>query len=569
MMRRPHVYVITLCAMLALAGCGGPAPAPGGDTAPPETSVAGNSTVPADEGTPVDGDWVINLLPVEPQHLNPLLEGADAYTQRIGLDIFESLLDVDKDTFELKPMLAESYEISEDHLTYTFHMRKDAKFSDGVPVTAHDVKFTYDAIMNPSNETEERRSYIQDVTRAEVLDDYTIRFTCTKPYYLHLGALGNSMYAMCVLPKHIYEKNDFNTSPSNRHPVGSGPYAFESWETNQQIVLRRNDNYWNPAEKGHVDKIVYKIISDDNAAFQVLERQELDAVPLMPEQWVTRASTPQFEAKFDKLKYWGSTGYSYSFTYIGWNMRKPQLSDKRARQALTMLLNRDEVVETLFYGLAQVVTGATDPKTPESNPSIEPWPFDPERAKALLDEAGWTDHNSDGVRDKDGVEFTFELLYTPGLPVIDQMATFYQEELKRAGIRMNIRRIEWAAFLDSVQKRNFDAVVLSWAVPPNEDLYQIFHSTQTEKGSNYPGLVNAEVDKLLEDIRVEFDRDKRIPMFHRIDAILHEEQPYTFLYTRQALVAVDKRFRGVKVYNLGLDLSEWWVPKDQQRYSGQ
>ena len=568
-----------LVVLLALAGCGGPSgpdaeseanrqeSGSDAETMLAEATAAGAAeTTPAtqeESGPPVDGDWVINRLPVEPQTLNPVLETADAYTQQIVGAVFESLLDSDKDTFELKPMLAESYEISDDHLTYTFTMRKDATFSDGVPVTAHDVKFTFDAIQNPANETADLRNYFQDVTNVELLDDYTVRFTCAKPYFRHVIMLSG----MPIFPKHIYEQGDFNTSPNNRKPIGSGPYVFETWQTNQQIVLARNDKYWNPERAGHVDKLVYKIITDNNAAFQVLEKQEIDAyMRLTPEQWMNQAATPEFEAKFNKYKYWGTTGYAASLSYVAWNLRKPQFQDKRVRRALTMLLDRQEILDTLYYGLGKVVTGPSDLNSPEYDSSIKPWPFDPEGAKALLDEAGWIDHDGDGIRDKDGTKLSFEFMFPPGANEVDQMATVYQEELRRAGIDMRIRTIEWATFIENITKREFDAVTLRWAMPPNSEPYQIWHSSQAEKGSNYPGFSDPEVDKLLEDIRTEFDREKRIPMFHRVHAILHEEQPYIFLWSRLELAAVDKRFHGVKVYRLGMDTTEWWVPLDMQRY---
>ncbi|GMV93932.1 MAG: hypothetical protein AMXMBFR82_37100 [Candidatus Hydrogenedentota bacterium] len=561
--RRTVLYPFSLCLLsivLLVSGCGGPSE-PAVDT-PPADAAQDGQAAGVNDGEPVNGDWVINRFAVEPQILNPMLDTSDAYTFRITEDIFDSLLDMNKDTFELEPMLAERYEVSEDHLTYTFYMRKDAKFSDGTPVTAKDVKFTFDAIQNTQNETADIRNYYQDVTSVELIDDYTIKFTCDKPYYRHAVMLSG----MPVYPAHVYGEGDFNTGSFNRHPVGSGPYVFERWDTNQQIVLARNPNFWDPSRAAHPDKLVYKFITDDNAAFQVMQRQEIDVMGLTPEQWENQASAPQFEAKFNKHTYWGRTGYAASYGYIGWNLRKPKFADKRVRQALTMLLDRQEILETVLFGLGKVVTGPADLNSPEYDETIEPWPFDPERAKALLDEAGWVDSNADGVRDKDGEKLAFEFMLPPGSTEMSTMATVYQEELKRAGIEMNIRFIEWATFIENLTKREFDAVTLSWAIPPNSDPYQIWHSTQAEKGSNYPGYKNPEIDKLLEDIRLEFDRDKRIPMFHRVHEILHEDQPYIFLWSLKALAAVDKRFHGVHVYRLGLDVSEWWVPLADQRY---
>jgi peptide/nickel transport system substrate-binding protein len=231
-----------------------------------------------------------------------------------------------------------------------------------------------------------------------------------------------------------------------------------------------------------------------------------------------------------------------------------------------MLLDRQTILDTIFYGLGKVVTGSEFSESPEYDKSIQPWPFDPERAKKLLAEAGWADTDKDGILDKDGVPFKFDYMIPSGSPEYEQLATVYKEELGKAGIAMTILLREWASFIESLTNRKFDAVTLAWAIPPDDDPYQIWHSSQTEKGSNYPGYKNPEVDKLLEDIRIEFDRNKRIPIFHRFHAILYEEQPYTFLFNIYTLGAIDKRFQDVRVYPLGTDPREWWVPKSVQRY---
>ena len=170
-------------------------------------------------------------------------------------------------------------------------------------------------------------------------------------------------------------------------------------------------------------------------------------------------------------------------------------------------------------------------------------------------------------RDKDGVDFRFELMLTNAQTEAEQIATLFQEELKRAGIQMNIRQLEWATFLQSVKELEFDACMMGWSLVPYPDPYQLWHSSQAVKnGSNAVGFVNAEADAIMEAARLEFDHDKRIEMYHRFHAILHEEQPYTFLFCRQALVAVDKRFQNVNVYPFGLDSKEWWTPIAMQRY---
>ncbi len=535
-----------------LAGCGNPPPVGSSATPPPAASVA-----QADSGTPVDGDWLVVHVPGEPAHLNPLTS-TEIPARTVFASIFESLTENENETLAVKPSLAESWEVSPDHLTYTFKLRKNACFSDGSPLTAQDVKFTFDKLMDPTTAAPHMRNYLQDITSCGVVDDHTVRYTCKKPYFKHLRMLG----ALEVLPRHIYAEGNFNQHKNNRNPIGSGPYVFEKWETGSSIVLARNEKYW--GQKPHIMKRVFKFITNANAACQVLERQEIDYMNfnVSPELWTDRASTPAFEAKFNKYTY-----YSAFYTYIGWNSRLPLFQDKMVRRALTMLLDRKLILETIYQGLGQQVVSDFFVDSPEYDKTIQPWPFDPAKGKELLEAAGWKDVNNDGIREKDGTPFRFELIIRSGSSEDEQVATVFQEELKRAGIDMTIRTLEWATLIERVDARKFDAVRLGWAGPPIEgDPYQIWHSSQAEKGSNFVGFKNEEADKIMDDARLEFDQDKRKALYHRFNAILHEEQPYTFMFCIKELEALDKRFSGVKVYRLGLDSREWWVPAAMQRY---
>ncbi|HIJ65877.1 MAG TPA: hypothetical protein HPP77_07985 [Candidatus Hydrogenedentes bacterium] len=557
--------MIALC--ILVSGCTRPTPAAEAETEGPESGTAfpqsGSGTKPeqgppgtdAVDEAPVDGDWLVGVLPAEMESLNPFTT-SDAYAARINEYVFESLLDMDNETFELIPELAASWKISEDKLSYTFKLAEGIIFSDGQPLTAHDVKFSFDKLMDPTTDAPHARNYYKDVTACEVLDDLTVRFTCSKPYFRHLMMLGG----LEVIPEHIYAEGDFNNHPNNRNPVGSGPYVLERWDTGQQLVLVRNERYW--GEKPHILKRVYRIITNPEAALQGLMSHEVDTMGLTPEQWITRASKPKFEEDFNKLSYNGP-GYSY----IGWNLRRPQFEDKRVRRALTMLLDRELIRDEIYYNLAEVTSGNFFMDEPEYDKSIKPWPFDPDTAKQLLDEAGWIDSNGDGVRDKDGRPFRFELLLTNDNPEGEQIATVFQEELAAAGIDMSIRQLEWATFLESVKGHNFDACMLGWSLPPEPDPYQVWHSSQAVvNGSNAVGFVNKEADEIIEEGRLIFDRQERVKLYHRFHAIVHEEQPYTFLFCRKALLATDKRFHNVIVYPRGPDSREWWVPLALQRY---
>jgi len=233
---------------------------------------------------------------------------------------------------------------------------------------------------------------------------------------------------------------------------------------------------------------------------------------------------------------------------------------------MTMLLDRDSILKNLRYGFGRVVSGNFFYESPDYDRTIEPWPYDPAKAAALLDEAGWMDSDGDGIRDKDGVPFRFEFTMTSGSQFADQMSTILKEELAKVGIEMSIRPLEWALFTKMLDDRNFDAVIMGWSLPVEADPYQVWHSSQTEKGSNFIGFTNREADLIIEEARVTFEKEKRVQLYRRFHQIMHEEQPYTFLFVNESLVAVDRRFESVNVYPLGLDTSEWWVPAKRRKY---
>jgi len=517
----------------------------------------GQRPVPATTpGEPVDGDWLIRRMPAEPQTLNPIT-ARDMYERVVNEYVYESLLDRNKETLEIEPQLAESYTISDDHLEYTFTLRRDVRFHDGTPLTAHDIAFSFDRIKDPLVDAAHLRNYYRDVESVEVLDDYNLRFTCTEPYWLALEAIGG----IPAIPKHVFEEGDFNKHANNRAPVGSGAYKFVAWETGREIVLERNDRYW--GTRGHLDRIIFKLVLDDTAALQLFKRGEIGAMGLTPEQWVRQTGGAEFDRRARRLTY-----DQLAYYYIGWNMRRPFFSDKMVRRALTHLVNREGMLENLRYGFGKIVTGGFYINGPVYDHSIEPWRHEPAEAERLLSEAGWIDHDGDGIRDKDGVPFRFEFLITPRATFAEQLATILKEDLKGVGIEMDIRQLEWATFEQQVDDRKFDAVAMAWSLPVEGDPYQLWHSSQAEKGSNYVGFINAEADEIIEKGRREFDAEKRRAMYRRLHAIQHEEQPYTFLFCPEALVVVDRRFENVRAYQsqLALEPLEWYVPTARQKY---
>lgn len=571
-MKRYRKYFLgapLLSLILIMVGCGSSQPAPNADAggasesseAPPLPSASDLEDIITEsmpDATPEQGDTLMLHLPAEMPHLNPMTS-SDYYATTVLEWIFDKLLDRNPSTLESLPAAAASWEISEDHLTYTFHLRRDVVFSDGTPMTARDVKFSYDMMMDPTVDAPHLRSYFTDVVGCEALDDYTIQFTCSKPYYRHLIMIGD----MSILPHHIYSQGDFNNHPNNRAPIGSGMYKLDRWETGQRLALIRNPHYWGAKEKGwpYPNKLVYNIITDDNTAFQVLSRGDLDFLGMPAELFMRRANTPKFKEKFNRFAY-----FRPAYNYIGWNLRKPMFSDAKTRLALAMLLDRELICKEIYYGQALLISGSFMPGSPEHNAGIAPIPFDPGQAQQLLQEAEWTFSNQDGLLTRRGIPFRFEVGTTNQNPVAEKILTLYKEELGRVGIELIIRPMEWASLLDRVDKREFDAILMGWAMPPDPDPYQVWHSSQVDAGSNYIGFANTEADHIIEQARTEFDRDVRVRLYHRFQEIIHQEQPYLFMLAPKVLAAGDKRIQGIRLYPVGIDQREWFVPTAMQRY---
>jgi peptide/nickel transport system substrate-binding protein len=503
----------------------------------------------------VSGGWLIYHIGAEPATLNPIT-ASDAVESTInGNNIYESLAKRDYESLEIVPQLAESWEISDDKLKYRFKLRENVKWHDGVPFTSEDVVFSYNTIMDPKVDTPHLRSYYQEILSVKALSKFEVEFTYARPYFLALEFCSG----MPIVPKHLFDEGDFNKNPYGRKPVGTGPYKFVKWETSSEIVIKKNEDYW--GEKPEIQRIIFKIINDPTVTFQVLKRGDLDVSGLTPIQWDRQSNTKVFKDNFNKYKY-----FRPNYSFIGWNQNRPYFSDKNVRIAMTHLLNRELILNKILLDLGVVVTNPFYLNSPEYNKSIQPYEFNPEKAKLLLEKADWIDHNGDGIRDKNGVKFEFEFLLPSGSETGEKIATILKEELDKAGIVMNIRKTEWAVFTTRLNERKFDAVTLAWSMGVESDPYQIWSSTQMETGHNFVGFENKRADEIIIKARKEFDRQIRINYYREFAEIVHEEQPYTFLFCRMSTVAVGNRFRDVVVYPLGLNPLAWYVPKNLQKY---
>jgi peptide/nickel transport system substrate-binding protein len=517
------------------------------------------------------GDWVIRAFGVSVGKLTPHVS-SDIYQSLLEQFVTQSLAARDPDTLEWKPLIAKSWEVSEDGLTLTFELRRDVWFSDGEPLTADDVVYTYNLIMNPKIAAPRSRAYYEKVAAVEKDGDYRVVFTMREPYFKSFEFCGG----MAILSKRFYSR--FTPEQYNEMPgllFGSGPYklsvAPRLWKPGSgKIELVRNEQYW--GEEPAIDRLVFQEITDDAARLTTFTNGELDRYGATPEQYLSLKNNRDILARANLFEYETvNTGYRY----IAWNQvasdgRPSRFADKRVRQAMTMLTNRPQMCERLMVGLGTPATGPFHRIGKQASPDVKPWPYDPKRARALLEEAGFEDRDGDGViEDADGEPFSFRLIYPASSANYQEMVFYLRDAYARAGIQMIPDPLEWTIMLQRIGQRDFDAMTLGWSGTPEGDPYQIFHSSQVgDGGDNYVHFINKELDGLIEQARVTMDADKRMPMWHRVHEILHEEQPYTFLFTSKSVTFVDKRFRNLLVTTLGLNTEvEWYVPRSLRRYS--
>jgi peptide/nickel transport system substrate-binding protein len=504
---------------------------------------------------PVYGDLFIDGAIGDASTLLPPLASDAASFSIISL-VYNGLVKYDGN-LNLVGELAQSWDISKDGLTITFHLRHGVKWHDGAPFTAQDVLFTYQVMVDPKTPTAYSGDYLQ-VKKAEAPDDYTFRVTYPQPFAPALGS-----WALAILPKHLLAGQDITKSPLGRHPIGTGPYIFKEWKAGQMIALAYNPNYYEG--RPYLNGYLYMVKPDLATMFLELKAGNLDRMGLTPLQYTRQTEYAKFHRMYKKYRY-----MPFSYIYLGYNLDDARFADRRVRQALTSAINKKEIIDGVLLGLGQEATGPYKPGTWYYNPNVPKFPYDPAKAKALLAEAGWQP-NADGILTKDGRPFEFTILTNQGNDIRQRTAEIIQRRLRDIGILVKIRTVEWAAFLkEFIEKGRFEAVLLGWNTGLDPDQYDIWNSTKTKPGElNFIGYKNPEVDALLSAGRHTFDREKRRQAYFKFQEILAEDQPYTFLFVPDALPAISRRFHGIKPAPAGIDYNfiKWYVPKGMQKYA--
>jgi peptide/nickel transport system substrate-binding protein len=343
---------------------------------------------------------------------------------------------------------------------------------------------------------------------------------------------------------------------------------FDRWDKDQRVILKRWEKYYGKKYNAmpKIKKMVFELIGHKNTQLQSLVAGDIDDMNMEPEQWLLQTDTPEFDpdtGSIKKIKYPARV-----YRYVGYNLKNPLFKDKRVRQALTHCVDRQKIIKDVYFGLARLITGSAFMDTPYYDKSIEPYPFSIDKAIQLLKEAGWVDTNDDGIIDKDGKEFEFSILIPSSSPAYPKILAIMKEDFAKAGIVINIRKVEWSVMLEHFEKKSFEAVLGGWQMGLEFDPYQLWHSSQADKdhSSNHVGFKNKRADELIEEIRKTFDVEKRIKLCHEFHKILHEEQPYTFLSSPYTLLGQNKRFNNIKVFpSFGVPNMIMWLPKDKQR----
>jgi peptide/nickel transport system substrate-binding protein len=515
----------------------------------------------AEEGGAAYGDTLVEASIGDISGLIPNIT-SDSASHEIGNLIYSNLIRTDK-VLVPEGELAERWDISKDEMTITFHLRKGVKWHDGEEVTAEDVDFTYRYMIDPKTPTAYAEPFRQ-VQRAEIVDRYTYRVTYDQPYAPALLSWG-----IWILPRHILESAwkagvDLRTTQQNRFPVGSGPYRFREWKTGEKIVLEANPDYFEG--RPYLSRVVYRIIPDQSTIFLELKAQNIDMAGLAPIQYRRQTEYPAFQKAFHRYRYL-SNGYAY----LGFNLRDARFQDKRVRQAIAHAINKQEIIEGVLLGLGRPAVGPYKPGTWWYKDDVKTFPFDPERAKALLADAGWKPRASDGILEKDGMPFSFTIRTNQGNSVRQQTAEIIQRRLRAVGIDARIHVVEWAAFLNTfIRKRDFEAIILGWGLGLDPDQYEIWHSSKTgPEELNHISYQNPKVDELLEAGRRTFDQEKRKAIYGAFQDILAEDQPLIFLYVPDALPVVAARVRGIEPAPAGImhNFIQWYVPTSLQRYT--
>ena len=537
---RPAALLALAAALAIAAGCG-------------RDRGAGE---PAPAGEPRRGGQVVIAFAADIAGVNQLIHPSNRPTEAVLRHVYLQLVrenaDFESGPASFRPDLARTWEWSADHKTVTLHLRDDAVWSDGRPVTAADVRFSWQAQIHP-DVAWDTAYYKEAITDVEVVDPHTVRVHFSRVYPSQMLELTEGY----ILPEHVFGRIPFSEWRTHGqwfrdHAVYAGPFVLESWTPQQEIVLARNPRYYDP-ERPRLDRAIFRVIPDGSSRVTQLLAGGVDFTDsLSPEDAARVASDPRLRV----IDFWGP-----SFIYIGWNVRREPFDDAGVRLALTLGIDRQTVVDNVWGKFGRVANSPVLQNVWIYDRSLEPHPYDPERAKRLLAERGWADHDGDGVLDKDGRRLALELLTNVDNRQRVDATVLIQSHLARIGVEVVPRALEFQTFVTRTNEADFDAVIGAWTMPTGLDFNAFFHSDEIADGSNFVGYSSPEVDRLLDDIRAQAELADAEPLLLRLQQALHRELPYTYLWESKRAIGISRRVHDAdpNVLYVHYNLYDWWT----------
>jgi peptide/nickel transport system substrate-binding protein len=549
-MRASYIVNLVCATVLVLGAACGPS-APGSPTSPPQpaaqpTTAAQPKPTAAAQPAPTTaapkpaaktgGQVVYAEVGSDVRILNPILQ-SDTVSGAITDRVFEPLVHEDPKTGVPIPVLAESWTISPDGLVYTFKIRDGVKFHDGQKLTAEDAKFTLDILKSDKVKTV-RTADVEKIKSTEVVDPMTLRVNMSEAYCPFLDNLRN----LGILPKHLLENTtNLNEDPFNLKPIGTGPFQFVEWVKDDHVTLQANDNYWNGRPK--YDRFIFRPLKDRGALLAQLKTGDVDIAGVEPSE----VKEVQAEPNLQVVKY-----FAASITYLAYNNTRPGLDDANVRQALTYAVDRKLIIDQVLLGDGRPMNADIPSDSWAYNPNVKSFDFNPEKARQMLDTAGWKP-GGDGIRSKDGQSLNFTLWTNSGNKVREAIVTIAQQQLKDVGVGVDLQFQDFAAMINRINKLDYDMFVSGFVFGADPDNYDLWHSSRKpdpatgKEGFNRAGFSTPKLDQLLEQGRglPGCDSAKRKELYERAQEIIADGQPWNFLHQGQTSIAVNKRLSGL------------------------
>ncbi|HET6361887.1 MAG TPA: ABC transporter substrate-binding protein [Gemmatimonadota bacterium] len=505
------------------------------------------------EGVPADGDMLVVGIAEDLDTMFPPLSNAAGASDVWG-NVYWYLMRSEPDFIHFRPGLADSFAFSEDSLQVTFYIHPGITWHDGAPFTAEDVVFAHSVCKSPEINWP-AASWLDHITDVEAVDSLTVRYTYDERYMYQVVDAN-----VChPLPEHILGDVPFGemqNHPIGRQPVGNGPFRFVSWAPGQEVVLEANTDF--VLGRPHLNRISFRIIPETTNLATQVQNGDVDLWP----RFSPPSLYPEFKADPDLVVH-SYPGRSYA--YLAWNTQDPMFQDKRVRQALTLATNRQEIVEALLYGQGQVGTQPLISTIWAHDPTIEPYPFDPDSAKALLDAAGWVDSDGNGIREKDGRPLSFSMKTNTENRLRVDIITVLQQQLKAVGAEVRPDPLEFNTLVEQLMAKEFQAAVGGWVVGIKAELAPLFGEGEP---FNFVSADDPELQRLIGEAELTRDMNAAKALWSQAQRIIVDQGYYTFLFQINDLHAIDSRFQNVDMnaYGWGFNLEEWYVPEGRQKY---